>query len=228
MLYSSTANYFSIYLIYNQGTLTYVKLAFEEDIINMELSPRIYNWFVRPSWFMDLFISNTFKNEFNFDNKKVLDFGCGIGSSSLTFHPNNYLGIDCDPRRIHYARNLYSDHDFSVVNNHNLPVSESSIDYILVISVLHHIPREDLPLYLIEFRRVLKPDGKILINEPCFFENCTFSNLYMKFLDRGKYIQSEDGYVELFQKHDYRVKIHNRYNQLYCYNKLFFSVTPIS
>ena len=192
----------------------------------MELSPRLYNWFVRPSWFSSLFINNTLKSEFDFNNKKVLDFGCGIGSSSPIFDPDNYLGIDCDPRRIHYAKNLYSDHNFAVINSHNIPLSRNSIDYILVISVLHHIPREDLLLYLVEFKRVLKPDGKILINEPCFFANYTFSNLCMKLFDRGKYIQSEDEYLELFRNYNYKVKIYDRYNQLYFYNKLFLSATP--
>lgn len=192
----------------------------------MELSPRLYNWLVRPSWFMDLYINNTLQNEFDFNNKKVLDFGCGIGSSCSFFDQDDYLGIDCDPRRIHYAKNLHSTHSFAVVNNPEIPVSQNSIDYILVISVLHHIPEEDLPSYILEFNRILKPGGKILVNEPCYFEDCTFSNLYMKFFDRGKYIQSEDGYLELFKKYEYEVKIHNRYNQLYFYNKLFFSATP--
>lgn len=192
----------------------------------MELSPRLYSWFVRPSWFINLFIINKLKNEFDFKNKKILDFGCGIGSSSYIFGPDNYLGIDCDPKRINYAKILYEDYIFATMHDLNIPVPESSVDYILVFSVLHHIPYEDLPLYLMEFKRVLKPGGKVIVNEPCFISNCNFSNLFMKLLDRGKFIQDEDGYVKLFSRNNYAVKIHQRYNELYCYNKLFFSATP--
>lgn len=194
----------------------------------MELPPRLYNWLVRPSWFIDLYINNTLKIEFDFKNKKVLDFGCGIGSSCSIFRPDDYLVIDCDPRRIHYAKNLHPAYNFTILNAPRIPVSQNSIDYILIISVLHHIPRIDLPLYLMNFDRVLKPGGKILVNEPCFFENCTFSNLFMKLIDRGKYIQSKEGYMKLFSEYDYEVKICSQYNQLFCYNKLFFSAVPTS
>jgi len=110
----------------------------------MELSPRLYNWLVRPSWFMDLFINNKLENEFDFNNKKILDFGCGIGSSSSIFDPDNYLGVDCDSRRIHYARNIHSKHNFDVLDGYSIPVPENSFDYILVISVLHHIVEDHI------------------------------------------------------------------------------------
>lgn len=116
----------------------------------------------------------------------MLDFGCGTGSSSSIFNPDNYLVIDCDSRRVYYARNLYSDYYFTVVHDHNIPIPKSSIDFILVISVLHHILTKELPLYLKEFHRALKLNGKILAIEPCFFENCGRSNLYMKLFYRGK------------------------------------------
>lgn len=192
----------------------------------MELSPGLYKWFVRPGWFSDTYINNTLKNEFDFKNKKVLDFGCGIGSGCSIFDPNNYLGIDCDQKRIFYARNFYPTHNFAVVKDCRIPVLKDSIDYILVISVLHHIPKDELPSYLFEFSRILRPEGKVIVNEPCFFENYTFSNLFMRCFDCGKHIQTKDEYVKIFRKHCYEVKIHKQYNQLYCYNKLFFSAIP--
>lgn len=192
----------------------------------MELSPKLYNWLVRPGWFSQLFINDVIKNEFDFNCKTVLDFGCGTGTSSSMFEPGSYYGVDCDLRRILYAQYQNPGYNFSVLRGHTMPVYENSFDYILVIAVLHHIPKHELPLYLKDFKRVLKPQGTILVIEPYLSEGCYFSNLFMKFVDRGKYIEGEEEYLELFRNCNYKVEVHKRYKQLCFYNKLFFSATP--
>lgn len=188
----------------------------------MELSPRLYNWFVRPEWFSRLYIHNILKDRFDFENKTVLDFGCGTGTSCSMFASHHYIGVDCDPKRIRYAQNHYPDYTFRLLNGHNLSLPENIIDYILVISVLHHIPTEEIALYLKEFQRILKPCGKILVIEPCFFEKSHISNLFMRFFDRGKYIQSETEYLRQFKSYHYTVEVFSRKKQLCFYNKLFF------
>lgn len=135
----------------------------------MELSPRLYNWFVRPKWFSHICINGFIKSRFDFQNKMVLDFGCGIGTSSSVFSPEYYLGVDCDPKRIHYARRKNPDHRYKVADSCDLPLLQGSIDFILIIAVLHHIPREKLPNYLSEFHRILRPHGTIIVYEPCFW-----------------------------------------------------------
>lgn len=151
----------------------------------MELPPILYHWFVRPKWFFDIYIGNIITTNFSFDNKTVLDFGCGVGSSCFMLNPSNYIGIDCDSRRIDYAKRLYPDYNFDVLCGNQLPIDDNSIDYILIISVLHHIPPGLLKDYMKEFYRVIKKDGKIIINEPCFFEKSYFNNLFMSFFDKG-------------------------------------------
>jgi ubiquinone/menaquinone biosynthesis C-methylase UbiE len=193
----------------------------------MELSPKLYNWFVRPKWFSHLLINGVITKQFDFTNKQVLDFGCGIGSCCSIFSPDYYMGVDCDAKRIYYASHNNPQHSFKVMNGHNLPALRNSFDYILIISVLHHIAQKELTGYLKEFHRILKPNGKIIVYEPCFFENNNFNNLFMKVFDRGKYIQIEDKYLEMFTNCNYDTEIHERYHQLLFYNKLFFSASPI-
>jgi ubiquinone/menaquinone biosynthesis C-methylase UbiE len=165
-------------------------------------------------------------NNIDYHNKMVLDFGCGIGSICSLFQPSNYLGLDCDSSRISYAQYSYPDYRFDVLRESCLPISENLVDYILIISVLHHIPSKELYGYIEEFRRVLKPNGKIFIIEPCFFENTHFSNKCMNFFDKGKYIRNEDGYLELFNKHYYKIEVLKKFKQLFFYNKLFFTAVP--
>lgn len=192
----------------------------------MELSPKLYKWLVRPKWFSNYYINDIIRDEFDFNNRTVLDFGCGIGSCCSLFSPDSYLGVDRNPKRIDYARKHFPCHEFLVSSGHSIPLAESSVDYILVMAVIHHMPKEEVPLYLNEFKRLLKPDGRVIVIEPCFFKDWSLRNLLMGFFDRGKHISSEDGYLELFRASKYRVEIHNRYKQLLLYNKVFFSASP--
>lgn len=142
----------------------------------MELSPRLYHWIIRPKWISNLYIGNVVSSEFDLDYKKVLDFGCGIGSICHMLKSSNYLGIDCDNKRIDYARRLNPGYNFDILQEKQIPAADNSVDYVLTISVLHHIPSEQLKDYIEEFQRVLKPDGKIIAIEPCFFNNHNFNN----------------------------------------------------
>jgi len=191
----------------------------------MELSPRLYHWFIRPRFLTDLFINNIIKYDFDFNNKKILDFGSGTGSSSSIFAPTDYIGIDPDPKRIAYAKRLYPNYHFSVFQGSELPVSGNSIDYVLIIAVLHHIPSDKLPSYLQEFHRILKPQGKILVIEPCHYKNSHFNNWFMNFFDNGKYIRNEEGYLEIFRENHFQTKLLKRYKKLF-YNEFFFSASP--
>ncbi|MFZ5987868.1 MAG: class I SAM-dependent methyltransferase [Bacillota bacterium] len=191
----------------------------------MELSPTVYKRFVRPSWYSKLYIERLIKDRFDFDNKRILDFGSGVGSISYMFDPHGYLGVDCDLGRVEYARELNPDYNFDVLAGRDIPVEDSSMDYIVIVSVLHHIPTEDLRKYIEEFGRILKPSGSVVAIEPCIFKNCYFCNFIMNKFDKGKYIRDEEGYLDLFKNSDFKVMIHQRFNQMFLYNKLFFTAS---
>lgn len=192
----------------------------------MELSPGLYHFFVRPRWFSGLCVKPIIQGQFDFINKEVLDFGSGIGTSSPLFHPDRYLGVDRDIRRVHYAKRLHPEYHFDIIHGHHIPAPDNTFDYVLIVSVLHHIPSEELPGYMHEFRRVLKPQGKVIAIEPCFFEHSSFNNRFMNFFDKGQYIRKASEYLNIFENCHYETKIHDRYKQLFFYNKLFFTATP--
>jgi ubiquinone/menaquinone biosynthesis C-methylase UbiE len=191
----------------------------------MELSPRLYHWLVRPKWFFNTCIENIVSSNFNFDNKTVLDFGCGVGSSCFMLNSLNYLGIDCDSKRIAFAKRLHPDYNFDILQDNKIPVDNNSVDYILIISVLHHIPSESLKDYVKELYRVIKENGKIIIIEPCFFERSFFSNHFMSFFDKGNYIRNEYEYLSIFNNY-FQTDVFKKYSQLLLYNKIFITATP--
>ncbi|KGO14241.1 hypothetical protein AL714_09455 [Clostridium botulinum] len=193
----------------------------------MELSPKLYHYFVRPKWFTEKYIENRLRfilADYNFTNKSILDFGCGIGSNSIMFNPKDYLGVDYDKKRINYAKKMFYPYKFNSFDGINLPVSSNSIDYIIIIAVLHHINKDDITNYLNEFRRVLKPTGEIIIIEPCFFKDSQLSNFAMKFLDKGRFIRSKEEYVKIFKDDTWQIKSLNRFKKCIVYNEIFFSV----
>lgn len=193
----------------------------------MELSPTLYRIFVRPKWFSKYYVENIIKHSIIKEHSKVLDFGCGIGSNCSIFDSLKYVGLDCDKRRIEYAKKLYPEYEFTISESSILPIADESIDHILIFSVLHHIESEELGKCLKEFHRVLKHQGNILVVEPYFKPGSFLRNSCMKHFDKGNYIRTEQEYIDIFNNGSYKTKVIKRYSQLALYNKLFFIAEPI-
>ena len=191
----------------------------------MELSPGIYRRLVRPRILTKIYIENILNERFDLQDKKVLDFGCGVGAISNMFLPQNYLGIDSDIRRVDYARKLNQGYNFKVISGNKLPVQDNSVESIIIIAVLHHIPSDTLIDYLQEFKRVLKFKGNVLVIEPCLFENSSVNNWFMECFDNGKYIRTENDYLTLFEDHGFKTSLCSRYKKIF-YNEIFFSAVP--
>ena len=191
----------------------------------MELSPTFYRFFVRPKYISKLII-NHLLGVINFTNSTVLDFGCGIGTNSFLFPSSGYIGLDCNCSRINYAKKHYPDHKFISSANHHIPLPNKSVDYIIIVSVLHHISNKELKMYFNEFHRILKDNGKILTLEPCLFHNAHINNWFMLHIDKGHYIRKEKEYLSLFRTSNFHATVIKRYNQLILYNKIFISATP--
>jgi SAM-dependent methyltransferase len=191
----------------------------------MELSPRLYHWLIRPNWAIRPFINKTFDkllHGIDFRHKDILDFGCGVGSICFKFDPEHYVGVDYDHRRIRYAQCLNRNYQFLNFNGSTIDLQNQSLDYVLIMAVLHHIPSSQLNEYFHEFHRLLRVDGKIIVIEPCFLEGSRYRNWYMKTFDKGKYIRNQEEYMELFYRNYYRIEAVNTFCKNFVYNEIFF------
>ena len=102
---------------------------------------------------------------------RILDFGCGSGANSvlLANRGAHVWGVDISEdllrlatRRMQVAGRA-GGADFIVASAHELPFPDGSIDVVFGIAILHHL---DLPLVSSEVRRVLKPGGRAIFQEP--------------------------------------------------------------
>ena len=106
----------------------------------------------------------------NAKNSKILDFGCGIGSSAekvIKYNPKKIIGIDISEISINKAKNkakeLNIDIDYKVDNCEKTNLNQNSFDIVYGTGILHHL---EIDKCLNEIHRVLKSNGKLLFIEP--------------------------------------------------------------
>jgi ubiquinone/menaquinone biosynthesis C-methylase UbiE len=103
--------------------------------------------------------------------KRIVDFGCGSGANTvlLANRGAHVWGIDIseDLLRLAKRRLAVSGREggatFIAGSAHDMPFPDASIDVVFGIAILHHL---DLKLVSREVRRVLKPGGRAIFQEP--------------------------------------------------------------
>ncbi len=144
------------------------------------------------------------------------------GQYPIIFEAKNYLGVDVDKRRIESAKKNYKDYNFKVIKDSIIPSKTNSFDYICIFATLHHIPDNIIIKSVKEFKRVLKPTGKIVVIEPVLSEKYKFNNWFMNTFDDGGHIRSEIDYKKFFSK-EFNIKVHKKFRKFLLYNEIFFS-----
>jgi len=103
------------------------------------------------------------------EGRSVLDIasGEGYGSALLAKRAANVIGVDIDPDSIAHAQSQYGDVPnlkFLVGSCSEIPVADASIDVIVSFETIeHHDQHEEM---MQEFKRILKPDGCLIISSP--------------------------------------------------------------
>ncbi len=103
---------------------------------------------------------------------RLLEVGCGLGGNILQsareFPNGNFIGITLVPeqaalaQRIQLAQNL-PNVSFLAANMLSLPFPDHSFNALLAFESFSHIPREEKPIALREFFRVLVPGGRFVM-----------------------------------------------------------------
>lgn len=104
--------------------------------------------------------------------EKVLDVGCGTGGVTIPAKlrvgkTGEAAGIDPAPEMIAVARHKASrarlEIDFRLGVIESLPYPDATFDAVTSSMMMHHLPEHLQVKGLAEIRRVLKPDGRLLI-----------------------------------------------------------------
>jgi SAM-dependent methyltransferase len=111
---------------------------------------------------------------------RLLDFGCGSKPyKDLFINATEYLGVDVEnPGHDHTKEDI--DLYF---NGRNLPLPDYSFDAVFCSEVLEHVP--DLQGSIFEIKRVLKPNGLLLLTVPFFWMEHEKPHDYRRFTIDG-------------------------------------------
>jgi SAM-dependent methyltransferase len=101
--------------------------------------------------------------------REVLDIACGegYGSALIARHAARVTGADIAPAAIAHARACYAAQpnlDFREADCAALPFADASFDVVVSFETLEHIAAQEA--FLDEVRRVLRPDGFVVLSCP--------------------------------------------------------------
>lgn len=103
------------------------------------------------------------------EKAKVLDVGCGIGSSllqfiKLEFSPRNLAGIDASLDRLEQARTRFPNVDFRCENAEQMSFGDSTFDLVFESTLFMMLTSDEVALRIArEMLRVTKPGGFVMM-----------------------------------------------------------------
>lgn len=102
-------------------------------------------------------------------NQRTLDAACGegYGSALLAKSAASVEGVDISEQAVVHARQRYGDISnlgFQLADCTTLPFGDDEFDRVVSFETLEHLEAHDQ--LLAEFRRVLKPDGFLILSSP--------------------------------------------------------------
>lgn len=102
------------------------------------------------------------------EGKSVLDVACGAGYGSAVIADvaRRVVGMDRSGTAVRYALTRYrrANAAFLVGDAGRLPFPEASFETVVSFETIEHLP--DIPRYLEEVRRVLRPGGEFVVSTP--------------------------------------------------------------
>lgn len=119
---------------------------------------------LHPQWFAYRYERHRHKQIASIASGKVLDIGCGRQSVC------EYLASNCDYVSLDHpdtGANLYDANPLVFGDAHKLPFADESLNTVLLIEVLEHLPEPDQAFS--EALRVLSPNGQLLLSTPFLY-----------------------------------------------------------
>ena len=131
--------------------------------------------------------------------RRVLDVGCGPGTSTKYFASAEYLGVDMNPKYIADARERYR-REFVVadVTTYEAPAGQA-YDFILSNSFLHHVGTPDVRRILRHLATLLTPDGHLHLLDLVLPARPSVGRLLAR-LDRGDHARPLDEWRALVEE----------------------------
>ncbi len=130
------------------------------------------------------------------EGKRILEVGCGAGILAVELARRGAIatGIEVASRGVLFGSRLARRMDisrasFGVADGEDLPFRDASCDLVISSEVLEHFLRPEKALA--EMRRVLKPEGRLLITTPCAFSPSEACMAVARFFKPDLQVESE-------------------------------------
>lgn len=131
---------------------------------------------------------------------RLLDVGCGP-CDILNWLPANvdYVGVDLNEQYVRSARERFGARgQFIAGDAAALPLQDTApFDVALAVGLLHHLDDAQATSLFQSLRSLLKPDGCIVVVEPCFHDGQSALERFLMRRDRGQNVRNESGYRRL-------------------------------
>jgi SAM-dependent methyltransferase len=143
--------------------------------------PRAYSLWQRP--FARAKLAPVVRNNDLSAVRRVLDVGCGPGTNAPQFAGSDYLGLDVSRAYVEYARRRHGRRfEAADVRHDRLP--PGPFDFILVNSLLHHLPAADVRGVLARLSERLDQEGHVHVLDLVLPEKPGLARLLARW-DRG-------------------------------------------
>ncbi len=117
---------------------------------------------------------------------RVLDVCCGTGEQAILFSKksDHVYGIDLDSRMIEYALKKNSRVNFGVAYAEHIPFPNNYFDVVSITLALHEKDENLRNLVLLEIKRVVKEQGKIIIADYNYPMPFNFLSILVRTIER--------------------------------------------
>ncbi len=127
---------------------------------------------------------NYFVKKYFTKGDEVLHAGCGNGQVDTDIRDYiSITGLDISPKAVELYKKTNRDHcKLLRASIFNIPLSNSSVDGIYNLGVMEHFTEPEIKKILLEFERILRPGGRMIIFWPPEFGSSVLFLKALKFL----------------------------------------------
>lgn len=125
---------------------------------------KLYDTFIEPS--VGVLRKIMFKMYLPKEGLRVLEIGCGTGSNLRLYQKSGceVNGIDLSPSMVKVAtKKLGEQANIKLGDASQMPYPDNHFDLVIAMLTLHEVPNSIRAPIINEMRRVMKPDGRLLI-----------------------------------------------------------------
>jgi SAM-dependent methyltransferase len=129
---------------------------------------------------------------------RILDIGCGPGTTPQYLPKVEYVGFDSSPEYIESARRRFPQGTFVCDKVSEYTLSQRSyFDVVLAVGIIHHLDDVEARQLFHIAHQALKPGGRLVTLDGVLTTNQSPVARYLVSQDRGEFVRDQEGYVRI-------------------------------